>query len=214
MQVEQIIPPTTCFLKVKLDQVIVDYLWKIIEIGKIKTIDVKEKLAGNISQSYLLEDLDAYFYKNVCVPLVKYYREKDVKGFDPVSFNALLGPKTNLILNEIWVNYQYQTEFNPFHDHGGVYSFAIWMKIPYEGKDQQQLPQFKGTKSVNKKAGNFEFEYIDSLGDVRCFGYQLSPKKEGTMLFFPAKLRHCVYPFYGTDEPRISISGNLFYCSS
>ena len=41
--------------------------------------------------------------------------------------------------------------------------------------------------------------------------YNLSPKYEGFMLFFPAKLRHCVYPFYETDEPRISIAGNLSY---
>jgi len=31
------------------------------------------------------------------------------------------------------------------------------------------------------------------------------------MVFFPARLRHCVYPFYKTDEPRISIAGNLSY---
>ena len=41
--------------------------------------------------------------------------------------------------------------------------------------------------------------------------YRLSPKFNGVMLFFPAKLRHCVYPFYETDEPRISIAGNLSY---
>ena len=41
--------------------------------------------------------------------------------------------------------------------------------------------------------------------------YKLSKDYEGTMLFFPARLRHCVYPFYGTDKPRISIAGNLKY---
>ena len=37
----------------------------------------------------------------------------------------------------------------------------------------------------------------------------MNPDKEGTMLFFPAKLQHCVYPFYNCDEDRISISGNI-----
>ena len=32
---------------------------------------------------------------------------------------------------------------------------------------------------------------------------------EGTMLFFPAMLKHQVYPFYNSDEDRISISGNI-----
>jgi hypothetical protein len=29
------------------------------------------------------------------------------------------------------------------------------------------------------------------------------------MLFFPAWLLHQVYPFYGTEEERITISGNI-----
>ena len=37
------------------------------------------------------------------------------------------------------------------------------------------------------------------------------PKFEGYMILFPARLRHCVYPFYETNEPRISIAGNLSY---
>ena len=62
-----------------------------------------------------------------------------------------------------------------------------------------------------RKAGNFEFEYLDTLGSIVNYAFKLSPKLEGTMLFFPAKLRHCVYPFYDTDEVRISIAGNLAY---
>ena len=63
----------------------------------------------------------------------------------------------------------------------------------------------------NIKAGKFEFEYIDTLGGVKNFGFNLSTEYEGFMVFFPAKLRHCVYPFYEIDQPRISISGNLSY---
>ena len=108
-------------------------------------------------------------------------------------------------------HYQYKTEFNPYHDHSGVYSFAIWLKIPYDWEDQKKLPQYIEIKDKNIKAGCFEFEYIDTIGDVRNCSYQLSPKNEGTMLFFPARLRHCVYPFFETEEPRISIAGNLSY---
>ena len=85
------------------------------------------------------------------------------------------------------------------------------MKIPYEWEDQKKLSQFSDMKDSNIKVGGFEFEYNDSLGGVKTFTYNLSSKFEGTMLFFPAKLRHCVYPFYGTKEPRISIAGNLSY---
>ena len=211
MDVEVVNPPVSNYLRVSLDQETIDYLWKIIDIAKSRNINNKRNLIGNISKSLLLEDIDSYFYANVCVPLVKYYREKNSLGSDPVEPNTILPPNSKIILKDIWVNYQYQTEFNPYHDHSGVYSFAIWLKIPYDWEDQQQLPQFQDINKENRRAGNFEFEYTDSLGGSRNLIYKLSPKLEGTMLLFPAKLRHCVYPFYGTDEPRISVSGNLFF---
>ena len=211
MEVLNVIPPVTSFLQVKLDKVTVDYLWEIIEMAKSKNINYKSNLVGNISKSLLLEDINANFYKTVCVPLVKFYREKDSQKRDPSESNALLPSNTKLILHDIWVNYQYKTEFNPPHNHSGVYSFAIWLKIPYSWKDQCKLPQFQGVRDNDIKAGNFEFEYIDTLGEIRNRGFRLSPDLEGTMLFFPAKLRHCVFPFYETDEPRVSVAGNLFY---
>ena len=59
MEVEVITPPVTNFLKVKLDQVTIDYLWKIIEIGKSNNSEHRYYLAGNISQSILIEDIDS-----------------------------------------------------------------------------------------------------------------------------------------------------------
>ena len=37
----------------------------------------------------------------------------------------------------------------------------------------------------------------------------LEPEDEGKMLFFSSKYHHCVYPFYLSDEERISVSGNI-----
>tara|TARA_Y100001968_G_C19236384_1_gene657116 strand:+ start:228 stop:875 length:648 start_codon:yes stop_codon:yes gene_type:complete len=211
MKVSKVIPPVSSFLRVELDKEIIDYLWKIIKISKSKNVTIKDRLIGNISKSLILEDTDSYFYSKVCIPLVNIYREQSMGVGDPIQKNALLNPKTQLLMNSFWVNYQYQNEFNPYHDHNGVYSFAIWLKIPYDWNELKKLPQFEHMQEENIKAGNFEFEYNDTLGTVKNYYYRLSKKVEGTMLFFPARLRHCVYPFYGTDEPRISIAGNLSY---
>ena len=43
----------------------------------------------------------------------------------------------------------------------------------------------------------FEFEYSDTRGETRSLSYQLSPDFEGCMCFFPAWMRHSVYPFFG-----------------
>ena len=56
---------------------------------------------------------------------------------------------------------------------------------------------------------SFEFSYLNILGQSVSYIYEMNPEVEGTILFFPAKLKHCVYPFYNCDEDRISISGNI-----
>ena len=71
------------------------------------------------------------------------------------------------------------------------------------GKEQIELPQFQTTKVNDRKAGMFEFEYSDTRGETRSLSYQLSPDFEGCMCFFPAWMRHAVYPFFGTDEERV-----------
>ena len=44
---------------------------------------------------------------------------------------------------------------------------------------------------------------------MNCIHIPLSPEDEGRILFFPAWLKHQVFPFYGTEEERITISGNI-----
>lgn len=37
---------------------------------------------------------------------------------------------------DVWANFQKKHEFHPHHIHGGVYSFVIWTKIPYNVEDE------------------------------------------------------------------------------
>ena len=110
-------------------------------------------------------------------------------------------------LAPFWVNFQKENEFNPLHNHGGVFSFVIWVKIPTDWREQHALPF--SANSHTPKASNFEFQYTTMLGDIGRHTYCLDKKSEGQMLFFPAKLMHTVYPFYNCDKERISISGNI-----
>ncbi len=208
-------PPNLGWIETKLDENCIDFLWKMIERRSKETY--KSNLAGNISKSYQLPDQDDYFFKNIIFPIIRRYRE--TYNFSMYGEHFTLDPIQTYMdckvvepfLKSFWVNYQYQHEVNPYHNHTGVYSFAIWMKIPYHWKDQSQLPFLDGVKESDKKIGCCEFEYIDTLGIIRNYTYRLDPSQEGRMLFFPANLRHSVYPFYDTDEPRISISGNVHY---
>ena len=81
------------------------------------------------------------------------------------------------------------------------------MKIPTEFEDQKKNPI---ANQINDDSiSNFQFSYVNILGQPKAFTYEMSSVWEGHIIFFPGVLRHQVYPFYNCDEDRISISGNI-----
>ena len=116
-------------------------------------------------------------------------------------------PAPKFKLNGFWVNYQKQYEFNPPHNHSSNYSFVVFMKIPTHWKEQHELPMC--VNSATPCAGDFSFLFSDQNVGIKIHKIKLSPEYEGKMLFFPSHLTHQVYPFYGTEEERITISGNI-----
>ena len=164
---------------------------------------MKHMLAGNISGSYELMDRGDWFYTTVLLPLMKVY-SRDVYNIGKI---VPIVTKNPYCLNRWWVNYQKQNEFNPLHNHSGVYSFVIWMKIPYDCEKQNKKDIARNSNAPS--IGTFQFSYQNILGDGDAKSYYLSPKDEGIMLFFPSRLYHMVYPFYDCDEERISVSGNI-----
>ena len=195
-----IVPQQAGWIEVELDNTEIDFLWKSIE-NKGKSH--KSELVGNIDSSYEIFDKDNWFYNNTLVKLCNAYAE----SFNNIGSNLPTVYKHPYFLQSMWVNYQKQTEFNPTHYHKGIYSFVIWMKIPTHYKDQQKLPI--SSNSTSGVISNFEFSYIDLFGRIRSYEYLMRPELEGTLVFFPAKMVHQVYPFFECDEERISISGNI-----
>ena len=125
------------WLYVKLDKEVMDFLWKM--INKSTKDNMKSNLAGNISKSYSLEDDENYFFNNVLLPLTNHWVNNNG------TFSAVpCAENLDYYLHQFWVNYQNQYEVNPCHDHAGLFSFAIWMKIPYDCKEQNKLPEEKG----------------------------------------------------------------------
>ena len=191
--VRVVTPPNIGWLEKKLSANEVDYLWDCInDRGK----SYKSNLAGNIHESNTLVDQSDWFYENTLLPLCHQYSCQ----FKPLG-------KVQHGLIDFWVNYQKQTEFNPLHNHNGIYSFVVWMKIPTRHVEQNQNPI--ALNSRNPRISSFQFSYTNTLGKIQTYTYQMNPEAEGTMLFFPSELRHQVYPFYNCNEDRISVSGNI-----
>lgn len=115
---------------------------------------------------------------------------------------TVLDSQLPVILQDTWVNFQKKYEYNPVHAHSGVFSFVLWLNIPYDRAEESKHPGSKGTN------GNFIFYLTDQAGKIQDYPIQLDKSYEGVCVMFPADTRHCVYPFYTSDEYRISVSGN------
>ena len=112
----------------------------------------------------------------------------------------------NLVLEEIWINFQKAGESNPEHVHeGSDLSFVIYLKVPQQIR--ADADRFLSNR-LHKGAppGSILFKY----GEYRDFavdGRVLCPQ-ENTILMWPSYLRHGVTPF-DCDEIRISVAGNI-----
>jgi|TARA_B110000858_G_scaffold141791_1_gene160939 hypothetical protein len=177
------------------------------EIEKIKnnfesSISMNSSLIGNIEKEYRLLDSKDHL-ENLIMPLVREYDNT----YNYLSRSVVLLQDVPLRLTNAWVNFQSKNEFNPNHDHDGIFSFVIWTHVPYNMNTEKDSAP--GKYSKNNLAGAFEFQYTNILGDIQSHTIHIDKSVENTIVLFPAKLRHCVYPFYTSNDYRISVSGNF-----
>lgn len=204
-KIKSVSPVNHGWLEGKLDNQEMDYLWNCI---KNRGKGVKDILVGQLDSSFEINDEGGRFYKKVIEQMIMQYH--DVFGTDNVKV-----PTTNmheLVINSMWVNFQKEGDYNPIHKHTAIYSFVIWMKIPTRHEEQSKFKNSVG--SSVKLNSTFQFQYNDIMGNFKTFNYNTNPEDEGTILFFPSKLLHQVYPFFNCNQERISISGNVFLNTS
>lgn len=115
-------------------------------------------------------------------------------------------------VKESWLNLQKKHEYRPVHAHsdnsGKNLSFVTYIKIPYELKEEDSY------SNHNKKAGVFrngriEFFYNNFAGSHISALIDIDKTYQGKTLIFLNNFRHAVYPFYTSDEYRISLAGNI-----
>ena len=165
----------------------------------------RKSLAGNIFHEYYLSESNREYLENLILPVCLDY-DNAFNYLDTMNF---LSEGRPLALNRPWVNFQRKHEFNPSHNHSGIFSWVIWLDIPYTL--QEELSASPGRESNQPSAGCFEFSYINSLGQITLEKLPVDKSWENTMALFPSSMIHSVYPFYSSDEFRISVSGNFIF---
>ena len=191
------------WIQAKLNDKWIRYLWERVDESHVLW---KDKLAGHVDSSKRLDDVDNQFFNKVLLPLVGSY-EKNFGSQLGINAMSVSQVKAGYNMQNWWVNHQKAGDFQPTHNHSGIYSFVIWMKVPFTYEEQNSISIAKEANC--RRVSAFEFNYNDILGNARDYTYELGPSAEGVIVLFPAKLNHLVYPFYNCDEERVSISGNI-----
>lgn len=139
----------------------------------------------------LVERIDRYFQREISA----YQQQWDEV---PSLWNRVVDLEDpQLCLAEIWLNRQMPGDFLPLHNHMGIFSWVIWVDLPYD------LAQSQGSKQ-----GCFEFVYTDSLGRLRSYTIAADRRYEAGTLLFPSTMYHQVYPTNSHNQLRIALSGN------
>lgn len=208
MDVQKIVLDEVYYYQFKLP----DYLFKIIkdeveEIAEKKfssAVPYNYSLAGAIEHEYVMfksaEAVKDFFshqkfnYHGKCLQLA-YVPDKEGTG----------------LLPSLWVNYQKKHEYNPIHNHDGTISFVIWVKIPYDLKDERNMPHIQTNRAPLLPAFTFLYSPIFTRQGtpVETHRIEVDSSYEGMCIVFPSKLQHMVTPFYTSDDFRISVSGNF-----
>lgn len=161
------------------------------------------KLAGQIKNEFQYDKRPEYFDNFIL--------EKTNDPFIKLQTNniSILSSSKPFYVEQLWINYQTKYEFNPMHTHSGLYSFIIFLNIPFDLKDEDEY--FPKTSNSEPVASRLLFILNDPLGNIQAICANVDKSFEGKMLMFPSKMNHMVYPFYTSDRERITVSGNISF---
>jgi hypothetical protein len=185
----------------KLDDLLISDL--LIFFKNTHKIEINKILAGNIKEEYDLINFIPRFEKELYEDI---FNNKELKK---IMHSKAPLKKFRLSIKEFWINIQKKHEFNPLHDHFGLFSFNIFVQVPFSNEEEYiNSPGFKGHSNL---AGCLQFVYNTPLGGLRTFNIAMDKKLNGCMLLFPSELWHQVYPFYTSDKNRITAAGNIYF---
>ncbi len=200
-----------------IDEKMPDDVFKIvldeIDIAAGQKVPHNTKLVGNIEEQYLMgfkNQVNMYKLETYLRGLAGIYEKKfnymSCMGNQTMSLDQ--GMSFDLRLRNCWVNFMKKYEFNPIHNHSGLYSFVIFVKIPFELNKEFASPRTQNEKQ--RFPGCFSFYCGNGLGEFVPHVIEADHHWEQVIILFPSITQHCVYPFYTSDDYRITVSGNLY----
>ena len=172
------------------------------DIKKIPKAACNKTLAGHIKEEYS--------YKNWPISFENYLIQK-------IESSPILNEYTRKVndlsenrpfyLHRLWCNFQKKYEFNPLHNHVGMFSFIIFLNIPYNLDEEDNY--FPKTSATKPSTSRLCFLAHDTLNNIVNIDVNVDKSFQNKIVVFPAIQQHQVYPFFTSDDYRITVSGNI-----
>jgi hypothetical protein len=161
-----------------------------------------KNLAGHIKEEYNYEnrprEIDNFFInKGLENKTLNYY----------INQISILTKNVPFVIDKLWCNFMKKHEFNPLHKHSGVLSFIVFLKIPYDLEDEDKV--YIDVEEDTRKTSRLEFVNYNNTFGLTPRVLDVDKSFENKLLIFPANYHHQVYPFYTSNEERITVSGNV-----
>ena len=180
-----------------------DILEEINRVEQNREISYQHELVGVMKNEYAMKDLSSN------EEFLSYIRTLAI-GYDQ-SFSDISTTRKHLSMSGelvpdkmFWVNYQKKGEYNPVHHHAGLYSFVMWVQIPYDLKKERDL--YKDNPQINNICS---FSFVYNADGIITRPINVDKSYEWEIILFPSFRSHTVSPFLTCDGTRISIAGNL-----
>ena len=185
-----------------------------------KKIDARPTLYGHINEEFSI------YHHNIPNSVVQtdsdgytmYEKFIQRTAFDKVFSNfwrrtSFLSRDCQLKIQTTWVNFQKKYEFNPPHAHTGILSWIIFMSIPYNLKEEDKVYPLLNDKEDTPSTSRLSFlrQNPTMLGGIDHIILNVDKSFEGKIIMFPSYLQHEVFPFYTSDDYRITVSGNAIF---
>jgi len=180
-----------------------DEIWPEIHNVSQTTEQMNHGHVGVIKREYKLTDARTLnMLSSIVGPMTQQYLQEN---------HYAVQPGRQLGLAQAWVNLQAPGEYLAPHTHTSLFSFALWMSVPFTQSQEHEWHARQG--KITQQGPAFTFYYTDSTGRVTPCNLPVDRTWEGRCVLFPSEMTHGVTPFYSTQEPRITVSGNIDYAN-
>ena len=171
---------------------------------RAQVLAIRKQHGENLAAEYKLPGAHAHV-SQLLTALVAEYQAR----YQVLTRSNQMTQDGDLVLDDLWVNFQRAGEFNSPHRHPGVLSFVIWLDIPYLIEDEQARARERDYARTSTVMATFQFLYTNMLGEISQCNLPVDSRWQGRMAMWPSSLLHAVYPFATSRDYRITVSGNL-----